>query len=566
MQTKKNKNQYITALYCRLSNDDGFDGESNSIVNQKRMLMQYAEDHGFENMKYYVDDGYTGTNFKRPGFRSMIDDCDDGFVKTVIVKDMSRFGREYIQVGYYTENYFPEMDIRFIAVADGIDSEKGEDEFAALRNVVNEQYARDGSKKQKMSNRTRGNHGEPLSPPPYGYLKDPENKKRWIVDPESADVVRRIFSMNLEGKGVEQIAKALQQDEILTPTAYWREKGIGRGGKKTQPNPYKWQNTTVLKILARQEYCGDIINFKTYSKSFKNKKRYPNAEENIKVFKDVHEPIIDRETFERVQELRKNTKSRPPKKENGEKSKFCDLVYCADCGHKMHQHTNIRNKDIHYFSCSNYVKDTRGDCQSRHYVREDSLEEIIKLELKQLCKVFKKDEAEFVKLLADKANADMLAHKKQTEAELRKATLRREDVTRLYMKLYEDNATGKISDEWFMEMSGKYEAEKIALKEKTARLQDELTESDKFFNNTERFVRMLRRFMDMKTLTAPVLKELIDRIEVYETEGVGKNRTQRIKIYFRFVGQISLPKENKKNYTAETRQGVAIEYITAESA
>lgn len=303
MQSKKKDNVGITALYCRLSRDDGTDNDSNSIVNQKKLLQKYAKEHGFSNTRSYVDDGYTGTNFNRPGFQKLLEDIEMGYVSVIIVKDMSRLGRDYLQVGYYTDTYFPDRNIRFIAVNDYVDSNDGENELAPFRNVMNEMYARDISRKVRSSHRLRGNAGEPLSQPPYGYLKSPENKKKWIIDPEAAQVVQDIFRMCLEGKGNETIARILQERKVLIPMAYWREKGLGRGGKKAQPDPYKWCKSTIAKILAQQEYCGDVINFKTYSKSFKNKARLPNPEENWAVFKNVHEPIIDRETFEAVQKL-----------------------------------------------------------------------------------------------------------------------------------------------------------------------------------------------------------------------------------------------------------------------
>ena len=327
MQTKtkkNNKNQIgITALYCRLSRDDGVEGDSNSISNQKKMLAKYAKENGFDNVKYYVDDGYTGTNFNRPDFQKMLDDMDMGYISTVIVKDMSRLGRDYLQVGYYTDTYFPDRDIRFIAINDCVDSADGENELAPFRNVMNEMVARDISRKVRSSHRLRGNAGEPLSQPPYGYMKAPDNNKKWIIDEDAAKVVRQIYSWCLEGKGNETISRLLQESETLVPMAYWQSKGLNRGGKKTQPNPYKWCKTTVAKTLARREYTGDLVNFKTTSKSFKNKTRYQNDEENLVIFKDKHEAIIDRDTWEKVQELISKTKRRAPKKENGEKNMFC---------------------------------------------------------------------------------------------------------------------------------------------------------------------------------------------------------------------------------------------------
>ena len=289
MQPKTNKNKIgITALYCRLSRDDGMDGDSNSVVNQKRLLSQKAKEKGLADTKFYVDDGYTGTNFNRPGFQQMLGDIEMGFICAVIVKDLSRLGRDYVSVGNYTDVYFPDHNVRFIAVNDNIDSDEGESEIAPFKNILNEMYARDISKKVRSSHRLRGSMGEPLSQPPYGYMKSPTDKKKWIVDEEAAKVVKSIFKMCLNGKGNETIARTLQENEVLIPMAYWQSKGLNRGGKKTQANPYKWCKTTIQKILSQQEYCGDIINFKTYSKSFKNKRRIENPKENWAVFKGVN--------------------------------------------------------------------------------------------------------------------------------------------------------------------------------------------------------------------------------------------------------------------------------------
>lgn len=562
MQSKKKKeNIGITALYCRLSRDDGAEGDSNSVANQKRMLAKYAKENGFGNTIFYVDDGYTGTNFNRPGFQQMLEDIEMGYVSTIIVKDMSRLGRDYLQVGYYTDTYFPDRNIRFIAVNDCVDSNDGENELAPFRNVMNEMYARDISRKVRSSHRLRGNAGEPLSQPPYGYMKSPENKKKWIVDAEAAQVVQDIFRMCLGGKGNESIARILQEQKVLIPMAYWQSKGLPRGGKKTQPNPYKWCKSTISKILAQQEYCGDVINFKTYSKSFKNKSRIPNAPENWAVFKNVHEPIIDRETFEAVQKLISKTKRRAPKKENAEKNMFCDLLYCADCGSKLWSHVNTVNKNIQYFSCSNYKTDTRGTCETRHYIRADAIEQVVMIELRRMAQFLQDDEEAFAELLAQKNNKDILKEQKYLEEELCKSVARNEKVSGLYEKLYEDNASGKVTDEWFMQLSHKYEVERMELKAKIAELRKRISNIGTMQQNKENFINAIRRFMEMKKLTAPLLRELIDKITVYETEGVGKNRSQRIMIHYKFIGYIEIP-ECGKNYRADTRKGLAVEYVT----
>ena len=558
----KNNPIGITALYCRLSRDDGADGDSNSISNQKRMLSKYAKEHGFDNTRFYVDDGYTGTNFNRPGFLKMLEDMDAGYVSTLIIKDMSRLGRDYLQSGYYTESYFPDRNIRFIAINDGVDSINGDNEFIPFRNIMNEMYARDISRKVRSAHRIRGNMGEPLGQPPYGYMKSPENKKKWIIDPPAAAVVRKIFRLFLEGKGIDTIARMMQEDGHLNCTAYWQSKGIGRGGKKVQPNPYKWKCSTISGILQRQEYCGDIINFKTTSRSFKNRRRIDNAPEDRVIFKDVHEPIISREDFEIVQKLAGNVKRRPPKPENGDKNIFCDLLYCADCGKKLWYHTNTNNSNIHYFSCSNYVKDYRGTCPTRHYIRVEGVEQVVIRELARLAAYLEEDEEAFVELLAKKSEKDAQMERKLLQNELQSSIARNEAVARLFEKLYEDNATGKVTDDWFMQLSHKYEMERVALKERINEIQIKLHDMDHHKQGYERFVSIIRKLLDMEVLTFPILRELIDRIEVYEAEGTGKNRTQRIAIYYRFVGYLELPKGKiNPHYTADLRRGVAIEYI-----
>jgi len=559
----KNKNQIgITALYCRLSRDDGTESESNSIGNQKKLLSQKAKEMGLTDTKYYVDDGYTGTNFNRPGFQQLIDDIEIGLVSAVMVKDLSRLGRDYVSVGNYTDSYFPEHNIRFIAVNDAIDSDEGESEIAPFKNILNEMYARDISKKIRSSHRLRGSMGEPLSQPPYGYMKSSENKKKWIIDPEAATVVKSIFKMCLDGKGNETIARTLQENEVLIPMAYWQSKGLNRGGKKTQTNPYKWCKTTIQKILSQQEYCGDIINFKTYSKSFKNKRRIENSKENWAVFKDVNEPIIDRETFETVQKFISKTKRRAPKKENGERSIFNGLIYCGDCHSKMRYHTSTSNKEIHYFTCSDNKVDYRGKCPGRHYVRADALEEVVKLELRRLVEVLELDESYFAQLLLRKNDEEREKDKKFLESELQKAIARSNTVSQLYEKLYEDNVIGKVSDEWFVELSHKYEKERMDLKAKIADTRHKIEELKNNNSEYEKFISAIRRFMQMDNLTSPLLRELIDHIDIFETEGTGKSRTQRIVIYYRFIGYIELPNVTKQTHIADTRKGVAVEYIT----
>lgn len=559
MQSNSKSREGVTALYCRLSRDDGTESESNSISNQRTLLQQKAKEYGLTNTRCYVDDGFTGTNFNRPGFQQMLEDIDLGYISAVMVKDLSRLGRDYVSVGHYTDIYFPEHNVRFIAVNDMVDSADGENELAPFKNIMNEMYARDISRKVRSSHRLRGNMGVPLSQPPYGYKKDPDMKGRWIVDPEPAEVVRRIFRLFLEGNGVESIAHILQKDQVMIPLAYWFSKGLKRGGRRSHTDPCRWNMNTVWKILHQQEYCGDVINFKTYSKSFKNKKRLENPEENWKVFHDVHDPIIDRETFELVRSRLGNTKHRKPKPENGEKSIFTDLLVCADCGRKLWYHFNT-SRGIRFFSCSNYKGDYRGTCPQRHYIREDAIYEVVMLELRRLAMLLKEDETAFAELLARETDREILAKRKHLESELQQALLRNDTVSQTVQKLYEDNVSGKVSDEWFLQLANRYETERMELKAKIGSIRDELSAMGTAQKGRDTFLAAVRRFMDMETLTAPLLQELIDRIEVHEVEGRGKNRTQRIVIYYRFVGYLDLPEAAP--VTENTRKGVAVSYLS----
>ena len=562
-KSKLNKIAGTTALYCRLSRDDGAEVESNSIANQKRMLEKKAKEYGLSNTRCYVDDGYTGTNFNRPGFQQMLDDIEAGYITTVMVKDLSRLGRYAPTVGMYMDNYFPEHDVRFIAVNDMVDSNDGENEIAPFKNVMNEMYARDISKKVRSAHRIRGNCGEPLSQPPYGYIKDPLNKKKWIIEPGAAEVVREIFKLCMEGYGNEKIARILSERKIVNPTSYWRERGSGRGGKKPPSDPCKWKGVSVWAILQNQAYCGDIINFKTYSKNFRNKKRIANDPDNWVIFKDVHEPIIEREVFERVQEIKAQSKRRAPKNDDGEKHLLSGFLFCGDCHEKLWYHTNTINKEIHYFACSNYASDYRGTCPTRHYVRADAMEQVVMLELRRLAAYLQDDEEAFIEILTKKTNGDILKEQKYLQDEINKVAARNERVSGLYERLYEDYAETKVSEEWFMHMSQKYEAERLELKNKISQLRRQLSQADALKLGQQSFVNAVRRFLQVQTLSRPLLQELIDHIDVFETEGVGKNRTQRIAIYYRFVGYIELPElpKHKENVRSDTRRGVSVEYV-----
>lgn len=552
----------ITALYCRLSRDDDVQGDSNSIANQKRLLSRYAKDYGLPNTKYFVDDGYTGTNFNRPGFTEMIEAIEDGYIGAVMVKDMSRLGRDYLQVGLYTDQFFPEHGVRFIAVNDGVDSAEGENEFAPFRNIMNEWYARDISRKIRSSQRLRGNAGVPLSLPPYGYVKSPDNPKYWIVDDEAAAVVRRIYQMCIDGYGIDKTAAIFEQEEILKPTEYWKLKGVRKPGRKPfSESPYHWSSNTMNKILTSREYMGDVVNFKTYSKSFKDKRRYENPEENHVIFEGVHEPIIDRQTWEMVQRIREGTKRRQPKKV--EKNMFAGLLYCADCGRKLHFNVNHPHTELQYFNCSNY-RGNRGTCNQTHYIRVDALEQVMLLEIRRLTAFLQDKEEDFVKLLMAKTLEVAERESARRAEELRANLARCAELDGLFSKTYEDNASGKLSDERFMMLTKRYDDEQLILKKKISALRAEIDKDKKSRMNAASFLRLVRKYTDIQELTPLVLHEMVEKIVVHHAQGTGKNRTQQLDIHYNFIGVLDMPEVASlpSSVTIDTRQGVAVEYIT----
>ena len=566
-QSNNKKSRDVTAfLYERLSRDDNLEGESYSIGNQKKLLTKVAKEKGYTNLVHFLDDGISGVTMDRPGFVEMIQQLEQGRAAAVFVKDLSRLGRNYIEVGRLTEEFFPEHDIRLVAVSDNIDTAEGENELAPIRNLFNEWYARDISKKRRISNKIKGNAGEPMGQPPYGYIKDPNNPKRWIVDDEAAQVVRRIYSMTLEGYGTEQIATQLERDEILTPRAYWLKKGIKRPGKGKQQPATKWNSSTVTKILSLQEYCGDILNFKTYSKSYKNKKRLENDRENWVIFKDVHEPIIERSVFEQVQQ--KRGKIRKRRTNEGEHNMFSGLLVCADCGHNLHFHFNQGNPDIKYFNCSNY-KGNRGSCTSTHYVRVDFLEQVVLGEIRRLTKFASQFEDEFLKAVIGHSQQAAETDRKLKEKELKALLARDEELDGLFERIYEDNVSGKLSDDRFAKMSGRYEDEQKELAEKIKKLRSEIEKQSSQAMTTDMFISLVRKYTRTRKLTPRMLNELVEKIEVYNAEKIDGVWEQRLRIHYNCVGEIIIPKMLPlpiPDVTVNTRKGVFVNYIPAEIA
>ena len=552
----------ITALYERLSRDDEQAGESNSIQNQKKYLEEYARQHGLRNIRHFYDDGYSGTNFNRPGFAALLEEVEAGRVETLVVKDLSRLGRNYIEVGRLTEEFFPNHDIRLVAVSDNIDTDEGENEVAPIRNLFNEWYARDISKKRRISNKIKGNAGEPMAQPPYGYIKDPENPKRWIVDEEAAQVVRRIYRMTLEGVGTEQIAAKLEEDGVLTPRAYRQSKGINRPGKVKDLPPTHWNSSSVIKMLSVQEYCGDILNFKTYSKSYKNKKRLENDRENWAIFKDVHEPIIERAVFEQVQQKRGKMRKRQAK--DGERSMFSGLLVCADCGSNLHFHFNQGNPEIKYFNCSNY-KGNRGTCGSNHYVRVDFLEQVVLGEIRRLTKYAGLYEDDFLKEVIGHSRQAEEAERRLKEKELKSLLARDDELDGLFERIYEDNVSGKLSDDRFAKMSRRYEEEQKELSEKIKKLRSEIEKQSSRAASTDMFVSIVRKYTRARKLTPRMLNELVEKIEVYNAEKIDGEWVQRLRIHYNCVGEMNIPNEPAlpiPAVTVNTRKGVFVSYTT----
>ena len=577
-QSNNKKSRDVTAfLYERLSRDDNLEGESYSIGNQKKLLTKVAKEKGYTNLVHFLDDGISGVTMDRPGFVEMIQQLEQGRAAAVFVKDycaiiglnqkdLSRLGRNYIEVGRLTEEFFPEHDIRLVAVSDNIDTAEGENELAPIRNLFNEWYARDISKKRRISNKIKGNAGEPMGQPPYGYIKDPSNPKRWIVDDEAAQVVRRIYSMTLEGYGTEQIAAQLEKDEILTPRAYWLKKGIKRPGKGKQQPATKWNSSTVTKILSLQEYCGDILNFKTYSKSYKNKKRLENDRENWVVFKDVHEPIIERSVFEQVQQ--KRGKIRKRRTNEGEHNMFSGLLVCADCGCNLHFHFNQGNPEIKYFNCSNY-KGNRGSCTSTHYVRVDFLEQVVLGEIRRLTKFASLYEDEFLKAVIGHSQQTAEIDRKLKEKELKALIARDEELDGVFERIYEDNVSGKLSDDRFAKMSRRYEDEQKELAEKIKKLRSEIEKQSSQAMTTDMFISLVRKYTRARKLTPRMLNELVEKIEVYNAEKIDGVWEQRLRIHYNCVGEITIPKMLPlpiPDVTVNTRKGVFVNYAPAEIA
>lgn len=537
--TTVEKENKITALYCRLSRDDELQGDSNSIKNQRAILQKYADDNGFANTSVFVDDGYSGTNFERPDWLRLVALAEDGKIETVIVKDMSRLGRDYLKVGYYTEVFFPGLDIRFIAINNGVDSANQQDsDFTPFLNIINEWYAKDTSKKIRAVFKAKGESGKPLCVnAPYGYMKSIEDKHIWLVDEVAAKVVQEVFRLCVNGYGPTQIAKELMKHGHLNPTAYAKSKGIGTPDNRTAGDDYTWTTSTIAHMLSRHEYLGHTVNFKTHRKSYKNKKQVKNDPSDWHIFENTHEAIIDQETFDIVQRIRDGRRRLTLM---GEMPILSGMLFCADCGNKLYQ---VRARgwehDKEHFVCATYRK-IKGGCSS-HQIRNVVVEELLLDGIKQITAFATKHESEFVQMVTKKTQAELNRSLRDSKKELELAQARITKLDIIIQRLYEDNIEGKISDERFTKMSTNYEDEQNTLTSRIAELKTLITNENESSDNTDRFLSIVRKYTHITELTAALIREFVEKIYVYKTERIDGKKVQRIKIIWNCIGEFNMP-------------------------
>lgn len=522
----------VTALYARLSRDDMLEGESNSIINQKQILKKYAEEHGFLNTRFYSDDGISGTTFEREGFQKMISDIEKGEVKAVIVKDQSRLGRDHIMTGYYMEVFFPNNDVHFVAIYDNYDSEIGDNEFAPFKNIFNEFYARDTSKKIRAVLQSKGKSGQIMSPKAvYGYLKDPNDKKHWLVDNEAAEVVRTIFDLYINGYGTKMIAYYLEEHKILSPSHYSYSKGLPHSGK-LRNNPFEWDYTTVERILKRQEYIGNVVNFKTYRKSYKIHKTIINPEEKRLIFKGVNEPIISEDVWNKAQALIEKRRRVPIEREP---DLFQGYLVCADCGNKLYIRRAKGKKDC--YICGGYTKKA-VKCSTHIILRED-LCELVLANLREIIFSAQLDKKQFAESLHKKADIDNKGEMKKMVKETEKMKSRTESLNRIIHQLFEDRVEGKISEERYLEMLASYENEQSEVKAKLAEYEEKISSDKSAANDIERFIKLVNEYADIKELTPLILAEFIEEIRVHQAEKTEGGRVQAVDIVYKGVGVLN---------------------------
>lgn len=539
----------ITALYCRLSQDDMLDGESNSITNQKAILQKFANDNGFKNTQFYVDDGFSGTNFNRPDFMRMIADVESGKVGIVITKDLSRLGRDYLLTGQYIEMIFPDYDVRYIAINDNVDTFKSENELMAFKNIFNDWYARDTSKKIRAVFKAKGQSGKPLTTnPPYGYVKDENDKNHWVIDDEAADVVRRIFKLCIDGYGPSKIARILTEDGILIPTAYAESKGYTTSGN-TFKKPTRWSEGTVERILEKQEYIGHTVNFRTHVKSHKNKKRIDNDRSEWAIFENTHEPIISQHDFDLVQELRSH-KHRPQKCDKV--NPFSGMVYCADCGKKMYLcRSKSLSADQEHLKCSTYAND-KEECTA-HFIRTAVLQQIVISEINKMLEKVGIDEEGFANVALENSQLRQNSELKKARKLLDKHNKRIIELDRLFTRLYEDNVSGKISDERFEMLSKTYENEQQELKKAVSDLTDFIESKEQKIADVTQFISIVRRYTNITELTPEIMHEFIEKIVVHAPDKSSGHRKQQVDIYYRFSIGVSTVQIDSRDFDKKVK-------------
>lgn len=526
----------ITALYCRLSRDDELEGESNSITNQKAILSKYAKENGLTNTRFYVDDGYSGTNFNRPDFQRLLADVNAGTIGTIIVKDMSRLGRDYLRVGMYTEITFPEANVRFIAINDGVDSENSADnDFTPFRNIINEWYAKDTSKKIKAVFKAKGMSGKPLcTRPPFGYVKDPMDKSHWVIDEEAADIVRKIFGLCVKGLGPKQIADTLTEQGVETPFAYFKRKGLSSTAKSLE-FPDIWSCQTIMNMLENQQYVGNTVNFKTYRRSYKTKKMLLNPKENWAIFENTHEAIIDKETFDIVQRIREGRRRKVNKRE--EENIFAGLLFCADCGQKMYfTRRSVENRNS-YYNCSTYRKKKKGLCTA-HQINLNLLESAVLTDLQRVFSLVLKNEREFAELLQRKRQTENAVQTKKKECKLIEAKKRIAQLDKTIQRLYDDMVKELITEERFSTLYKSFEAEQKALKARGQELETELKNAIEQEGKISVFLKAVRKYKKITKLTSEILHEFIEKIIVHQCKIVDGKKQQKIEIVYNCVGCI----------------------------
>ena len=541
----KNNKKYnyggdITALYARLSKDDDLVGDSNSIVHQKEILAKYAKEHGFTNIEFYVDDGFSGTNFNRPDFQRMMADAEEGKISTVIVKDMSRFGRDYIMVGYYTEIYFSNLDIRFIAINDNVDSNiQTENDLTPFKNVFNEWYARDTSKKIRAVFKAKGNSGKHLTTnPPFGYKKDPNDKDKWIIDEEAATTVRRIFQMYVDGYRISEIGHKLTEEKVETPILYYMNRGIKTNARSEYPEI--WDLMSIKYILSQTAYAGHTVNFQTAVKSYKTKKQIRLPKEDWIIYRNTQEPIIDEKTFETVQQMRKVKRART---KYNEPNMFSGLLYCADCGNHLTIQRVARNRKMDNFSCATYRKKKKGLC-SCHRILVSDLETIVKEDLQKVCEYVFLHEKEFTDEYLSGSKRETVKFQAKTKAELKRLSERQEEIGKIIRKLYEDNVCGRITDERFDFLAKSYEDEGNELKTKIQELKNTFASSVQGEEKLSKFLKVVKSYTKIEELTPEILNSFIEKIYIGETERYSGRKMQEVEIIYKFVGAINLPQYN----------------------